>query len=698
MPTQEDVAKYERFYAGTRQIGGTVYTGPSAPIAGTHIVTPEGEEEKIAGYREGAAGTYVPVSEKDVTVVEVIGGPFGEGMSMSLRDYEKWQAEQTTVATQPARYTYAPGIAPIGPPRAAYDIPVHMQQQTYYERMEPVPQVSREPPQITPSYQPMYGQRTATEAEMRYFESTFQEPATFTEPGGVEQFAISAVTWPYQVLVGAAYLPGRVLKKGIVRTGYEVFIQEPFMYGQALAKGRPAAWGSLAGGALWTAGVPALARRTEPKPMAETAYVSRAQMIGDVGEEVTLFTTRAGEAKIPSAAYTKFIKEGERTYGVSAVVTDIGETPRTSVVLTKGMELPKSVFAAEAGVTPIAEKALVITPRTGWRGKLFKGFETEVIGTRSITKRVDMGTYATMGQVVSKGERSIIKGVTEVQIKAPLEAFPGSTYGYVSPIPTSITAPTVAGGIGATVRAPRAISGFSVAQAAAPLPSFKAAAPLRAQPKFEMMKPKKGVLKYEPMLEPEYRRVSMKASLKAVSGKRAMALGVQQEPILKQAPIQAQMQIPLKAQAQIPIQPQMMKAPPLQKQLAPPKMQPVIPTPRFLPSTSFIGPSGKSIISKKAFTPIKRIRTYKYTPTVAGIFTRKPIGKAPKRITYESVGIRAPIAGARLTYTDSFARGLMERDKKKKKPSRFGRQWKTFGTSFGRQLGLGKGRAPKFKL
>ena len=89
---------------------------------------------------------------------------------------------------------------------------------------------------------------------------------------------------------------------------------------------------------------------------------------------------------------------------------------------------------------------------------------------------------------------------------------------------------------------------------------------------------------------------------------------------------------------------------------------------------------------------IKYKRTYRYTPTVVGAVFRKPLKRAPKRVTIQSVGIRAPVAGrAMMQGIGRFG----EQPKKRKKKGVWESSISEVGNRMGKVLGVGGGGMPK---
>ena len=764
MVTQaERVAQYEIFYAGTRQTGGTVYTGPGAPIAGTHILTPTGEKVARGAYTVGPPGQEVSMSTEQYAKYkqeqEAVSRP------VTSSDFVRFQAERTGqptfIQTETGKIdVYIPTTARTAVPTA-------------YPRPEGAPQV-------TPSFQPEYGQRTLRTQEMiplgmmispvdqtyvrqpilsqreqerfsaweRQVEPSRRAGATFLSPYGIQytsatlfaperrrevvqkawkkaqtatpaEWAIGSVFGTVPGYVGTTVLGGQLTKEvGTIAVaklgapshaltrGAKVVLsslyvgQKGYAVAEAVGRGDKVKLGEIGIRTAieipaFTAGYRRGIRLVKQPVRIETGFLSAAEVSAERGREFTVFKTRVGKETYPSFGKTFFVQDAERTYAISSMITLKGEKILPSAVFTKGIELPRTALAQDIGAVPFAEKSLVIKPRTGVRGRIFGGYETEMVAAKGVSRYIDMQTFGTIGTSLSERGEGVFKGVTKIKIGARLEAFPGSSYGLVSPMPPTQTAPQIAGAMPGVVPWPTR-------------PIIPPPMPIVWVSKKGKAVERVSALKIEPFrrFEPVFKQATMQTQRRDMMQVRFQGTEMELKRAYEMRHDMLRLQELSQEESQLFKlgQKTVMAQMPKEKTVVPVVPMMTVPTPMMTP-TMPLGAVGTKmrIPSRPTMRMKKKVikRTYRYTPTVVGAVFRKPLKRAPARVTMGAVGIRAPLQQMRPTYAGGMMMGGIGRiggRPPKKRTGVWERSISAVGKQMGSTLGIGSGGMPSMGM
>ena len=802
---QERVAQYEIFYAGTRQTGGTVYTGPGAPISGTHLVTPAGKKIALGVYTVGPPGQEVSMSAAEYAKL-----PEQEAVSkpVTSADFVRYQAERTG---QPTFIRTETGKIDVYVPTTAQTVVP-----TAYTRPKGAPQV-------TPSFQTEYGQRTATVEHPWAKYDSYDSPAMFYAKEQAQRefvamrpqerflMGMATATGEYGMEYMSSFIPyGEKRQKPIeVTAKYMTKAKEAppieFAKGQAIGSLHGTVTGRIGTAALAYYGSQYAIGKIGMKSTALTKFMTpgRSVFVGKVSTIAPIVGTglqmyphvarkeyqKAFEIGLGGAAtaigayygakwgyqrlfkeeylkdvtlvqkqtFEKHFKFAEEAKGVKVKPKEMGpilqEMPRTKGkpgeiaiehLAKKGDIVGGSVAARTQlyGAQRMPRDIDVFARKPAESAKaLFKSYEQAGIAGLKLSVGKEGGKiFGPEGKIIEFHPESWLKSFpyTQRTLKTPEgirvisigEQTYRKTFGgllrakdwpdiksYMPSIEKSAylraeASPLKMFRIGTKGIAGRAVSSVAAAKDygyyfVPKIPSIGADIGYGYRPAY---KPAAMPFKYKPFT----RQPSYKMDVYPTKPSKPKYKVEQYKPAVYKPTAQYTPHTPIPPYKPQPVTP--ISPPPFPPYKPPAPYPPIItllppvtpptkgPSPYTPPETpmkyKFDVPRRLRRKEQKVRKTIYK-RTYKYTPTVVGAVFRKPMKRAPARVTMGSVGIRAPVQ-TRPTYAGGMMMGGIGRiggqAPKKKKGGVWESSISAMGKRMGKTLGIGSGGMPKMTM
>lgn len=456
-------------------------------------------------------------------------------------------------------------------------------------------------------------------------------------------------------------------KKSIPRTAREVLITDPMAGGASMARGEPEAIGSFIGGLGYSFAVPKIgdiSAPPKPKPATvEFVATARKTQRGNVRQLVEL-EAKVGKKTRRSRIIGEVASDDIRSAGAGVMKSENTFIPKPSTIVSKAVEIePRTLTTEIRGLKSYVEKSVVFEKARGLRTQM-KGDVKGTVGLGgAVTKEVLPNVYSTRGQTLIKGYDINYRGVTSF-FQSPADdvgLVGGRATGKAVKIDpaTFLTPDSLTKALPKTSVKPPAIlptkTSSSKAKTTSPTPkadvSGIVSSKMISMPKMSSTRSER-VMPTAMLREVQDLRPKTMLSYSFVQGRRS---GLEQVARTTSKPKTNQIMEPMRMtdltpdlrKGILPTQKQQLKQPPVERikplprTVIRPPVNPSVPYTSWSVSVPDIGGFGRTGDGRK-----RGKRSYKYTPTVVGIYSGRTTRLASPRVGIGSVGIRYPAVGS----------------------------------------------------